>query len=129
MQRETAPARAQSSGAGPLALWFAVLGGALAWATHLGVGYLLASLPCVADVPSTRSLLYALTGATAAVALAATAVGAIAWRRAGGSARSDLAEAGGAPGFLAMFGVMLSGISFLVIIVESFALPFLAFCE
>ena len=114
---------------GLLPLWFGLLAGPLAWGAHLAIGYLLVTLPCIVDVGSTRPLLYALTAVTALVALAATAVATWAWRRAGVQAGGDLGESGGRPGFMAVFGVLTSGISLLVIVVESFAIPVLHFCE
>jgi hypothetical protein len=93
------------------------------------VGYLLVTLPCIAEVGDTRPLLYALTAAAVLTALTAVVVAIRAWRRAGGRAGGDLGESGGRPGFMAVSGVLFSGISALAIAVESFALPVLGFCE
>ena len=110
-------------------LLLSVLSGPSAWFVHLGVSYILVTLPCIRVTGSTRDYLYVVTAITASIALAGTILGLAFYRRYYGRQGAAPAESGGRGGFMAALGLMLSGVSFLAILVQSAALPFAEFCE
>ena len=106
-----------ASGRGKLALWAGVLGGAAAWSVQLQIGYALSrfshSVPWLTGAHHATSLVATL------LAVAATLLAWRDWRRAGGG------ESGGAEGgvtgrarFMAMLGVVTSGLFALVIVAQ-----------
>jgi menaquinol-cytochrome c reductase iron-sulfur subunit len=94
-----------------LPLWFGVLGGPVAWGLHLLVSYLLATLACIAGLDGMRVMIGALTGCLALVALGATAVAFGTWRHTGAGTRTDIGGSAGRSAFLAIAGVLTSGLS------------------
>jgi hypothetical protein len=109
--------------AGPLALWFGILGGAFAWAVQLALGDMFSELGCEAGGFGGLSIvLIAITVVAAAVAAWALVV---AWRahaamRAGG--REDIPFERAA--FMALAGVLSSSL-FLLLIVMGGIVPHL----
>jgi hypothetical protein len=108
-----------------VSVWFALLGGHVAWTLHLLVGYFLVSLSCL---PGLRFRLFELNGfllliwlltlATAVLACAATVTGWRDWRQEGTSWR----------GFVALTGMLLSGLFCATIVLQGVPLFFLAPC-
>ena len=90
---------------------------------------ILVTLPCIRVTGSTRDYLYVVTAITASIALAGTILGLAFYRRYYSRQGAPPAESGGRGGFMAALGLMLSGVSFLAILVQSAALPFAEFCE
>jgi hypothetical protein len=112
--------------AGLAHLWFALLGGQVAWSAHLLLSYLLVSLACgpgprlvTLGVDGYRLLLWLLLLATAALALAATVVGWRAWRQ---------PSATGWRRWLALVGFLLSGLGLATILFQGLPLLFLDEC-
>ena len=112
-----------------LALWFGLLAGPLAWLAHLATVYLLETLACIANLAAARPLIYLVTLVAALIALAGVLVAGRNSRRAGVEAEGHLGESGGRPGFMAVTGAQLSGISLLAIFVQSLGVPFLQSCR
>lgn len=111
-------------------IWFAGLGGAIAWTLHLLIAYAIAEFGCVGGlghrsflgITAVSWMAIVLSVVMAAVALAATAV---AWRM-GRSfppapADGDFEDAGA---FMSYAGLLTSGIFALIIIVESIPIFF-----
>lgn len=112
------------------ALWFALLGGPIAWSAHLLASYPLVSVACQLQTTAPLNLV---TAITAAIAAAAGITGAIAHRRAdaqadaqaGDGARADAGAAGGDLGdavararFMALAGMLAGALFTFVILVE-----------
>ena len=98
-------------------LWFALLGGPLAWTAHLLTSYPLVSLACRLQTTLPLNLI---TAATALLSAAAAATGWRAWRRlpASGGARDRVEDAGGRARFMAAAGAVLGAFFVYVIVVE-----------
>jgi hypothetical protein len=78
---------------GPWLLWFAVLGGAVAWSVHLVVGWGMVETACAADARTLlgiplRAWVVVATVVPGLVAVAATAVSVVLWRRLAGTEES-----------------------------------------
>lgn len=106
------------------ALWFALLGGPVAWSAHLLGSYPLVSVSC--RMGST-ALLNVLTVVTAVIAAAAAVTGWWAWRtaiRAGAGSGDRVAPGGGSDGgldrpvFMALCGLLLGALFTVAILME-----------
>ena len=99
------------------ALWFALLGGPLAWTAHLLASYPLVSLACRSGSTTHLNLI---TAATALLSAAAALTGWMAWRRlrvAEGAEGPDH-ETHRRAGFMAIAGAVLGTFFVYVIVVE-----------
>jgi hypothetical protein len=101
---------------GLLPLWLGLVVPPLAWTLHLLVGYWLDALACHAGAANVALLLHLLTLATLALTAAAGVVAYLAWDRSDVGGRLDARAPAGRSGFLALFGVLMSGLFFLVIL-------------
>lgn len=110
MSRRAAPVRNGT-------LWFALLGGPLAWTAHLLTSYPLVPLACRLQTTLPLNLV---TAATALLAASAAATGWLAWRRlpASGGARDRVEDVGGRARFMAAAGAVLGVFFVYVIVVE-----------
>jgi nicotinamide riboside transporter PnuC len=99
-----------------LPLWFALLGGPIAWTAHLLLSYPLVPVVCATGG---ELLLHAITLVTAVVSLAAAIVGWWSWRKARaaqpGATQDRLVRR---TNFMGRAGALTSGLFFLVIIAE-----------
>lgn len=93
------------------ALWFALLGGPLAWSAHLLGSYPLVPLAC--RTGSTAPLII-LTLCTAAIALAAAGTGWWAYRRAPGGEDTGRSR----PAFMALAGLLLALLFTFAVVLE-----------
>jgi hypothetical protein len=96
-------------------LWFAFLGGPVAWSARLLASYPLVSVAC--RMESTMPL-NVVTAATAAVALAAAFTGWAAFRRVQTTAPDARTVAWNRARFMAIAGIMISALFTYAIIVE-----------
>jgi hypothetical protein len=124
-------------------LWFGLLGGPVAWTLQLLVDYPLVAHYCFPDaakriVPTIDSLhlLVIIVSALAlAVAIAALLTALRSWRVAGGefgNARVDLVEAAPPPGrvrFMALGGILASGLTIIGIVIHAGFILTLAPCR
>jgi hypothetical protein len=119
-----AAARTSEAGGGRLGgllLWFAVLGGAVAWAVHLLAAWSIDELTCaagsgaVSGVPLRVAVSLA-AGIPAAVAVAALMLSWRAWRRTAAATEQGVDRAMGRAKMLALVGLW-SNLFFLAIIV------------
>lgn len=101
--------RADRPPVGRLALFFALLGGPIAWTAHLLISYPLVPVAC--DM-GTNAILNAVTAATALLSAAAALVGWWAYRRLRGDPPFDWAR------FMAVSGALLGAFFVFVIVVE-----------
>jgi hypothetical protein len=107
--------------AGPLALWFGILGAAAAWAAQLSLGDMVAELGCEAGGPSTAIQVALLVISALATVVAAWAL-VVAWR-----ANVELRDATGEgvpverASFMALAGVLSSSLFLLLIVLGGFA--------
>ena len=114
---------------GRFALWFGLLGGAVAWLIHFLAAYAISEFGCVAEwgdrlwmgISVAAWLLIAMTAATTALAAAALLTAHWVRRRIGGSVE-DLPDSEGivasAP-YMAYIGWVLSVLSLVIILVQS----------
>jgi hypothetical protein len=142
--RRTAEARRRAA---PLGLWFAVLGGAVAWSVHLLLGWGLEEIACSPASASPDVLGVSLTvwiGVVTAVLAAVTvAAGLLAyrfWRQTGaadpnaqiepGAADPEPEERvrGGRAGFMALFGLAADALFLLIIVYGGVSLLLLRPC-
>jgi hypothetical protein len=133
--------------AAPLALWFAVLGGAVAWSAHLLVGWGLEEIACspVSDGPRVLgvSLTVWIGAATVVLGAVTVAAGLLAWRfwRTEGAAdpSTGVEPGGGDPepqelvrrgraGFMALFGLAANALFLLMILYGGVSLLLLRPC-
>jgi hypothetical protein len=123
----TAEAPSNQPVASTLALWFAVLGGPIAWAAHLQVVYSFSQQACEGDVPI--ALLHVLSVACLALCLASGIVAVFQWRQSGRGWPSETDEGFDARRRFMSAEGMLSGALFtLVIIAQWLAVVFLSPC-
>lgn len=107
-------------------LWFALLGPPVLWAVRFGAAYVLVPLACA------RGSVMVLQAITVVALLATAAAGLVGWRewrRAGGSRQVELGGADARARFMALVGVLGSGLFFAVIVVEALALFFISPCQ
>ena len=125
---------ARGPGVGLSPLWFGVLAGPIAWSVHLLVSYTLVTLVCKAGfhgsmilgVSGVGVLVAFVTLMPALVTLYAGTVAYRTWRRTGGGALIAADQRDEPSSFLALSGVVLSGLFFLAIVlaaVPAFVLP------
>ena len=96
-------------------LWFALLGGPVAWTIHLLASYPLVPLACRLQTTLPLNLI---TAGTAALAAAAALTGALAWKRVRGVASREGREAPHRARFMAIVGAVLGTFFVYVILVE-----------
>ena len=133
--------------AAPFVLWFAVLGGAVAWTAHLLLGWGLEEIACspVSQGPEVLGLsltvwIGAITAVLAAVTVAAGLLAYRFWRQ-GGAAdpNAHIEPAGGDPepqelvssaraGFMALFGLAANALFLLIIVYGGVSLLLLRPC-
>jgi hypothetical protein len=101
-----------------LALWFAFLGGPVAWTIRLLAGYPLVSVACRMGTTAPLNLL---TAATAAMGLAAAVTGWLAYRRVRQAGPSGLGDAYARARFMALGGILISAIFTYAILNEGMA--------
>lgn len=111
---------------GSPAVWFAFLGGPLAWSAHFLASY---GLVYVACVTGSKSLLYLVTVVAAAVAIAAAAVGWRLWRQPEPSGDPAAAQVGARTRFFGRAGLLMSVLFLLVILSEGAAALVFRACE
>jgi uncharacterized membrane protein YidH (DUF202 family) len=87
------------------ALWFAFLGGPVAWTARLLASYPLVSVACRMGSPA---ILNAITAVTAAVGIAAAVTGWLAYRRVRDAAHAGLGDPNARARFMALGGVLIS---------------------
>jgi len=106
-------------------LWIGGLAGPLAWFLHQQVSYGLATLNCAATA---TLVLHAMTAVALLIALAGAGIAWMSWRRTGGEwpARSDGTVARSR--FMALGGLLLSALFFLVIVAQGLPNFFLSPC-
>jgi hypothetical protein len=97
------------------ALWFAFLGGPIAWSAHLLASYPLVSVACRLD---TALPLHLITGVTAAIAAAAGITGALAYRRVRHGGSGGIGDAYARARFMALAGLTMGLFFTFVIFVE-----------
>jgi hypothetical protein len=133
--------------AAPWLLWFAVLGGAVAWSAHLLLGWGLEEIACspVSAGPDVLGVslsvwIGVLTGVLAAVTVAAGLLAYRFWRQAGAADPNTRIEpAGGGPetqelirggraGFMALFGLAANALFLLMIVYGGVSLLLLRPC-
>ena len=141
---ETAELRRRAA---PWLLWFAVLGGAVAWTVHLLVGWGLEEIACSPasagpDVLGLSLTLWigAITAALAAVTVAAGLLAYRFWRQAGaadpnthiepgrGDPEPERLVRGGRTGFMALFGLAANALFLLIIVYGGVSLLLLHPC-
>ena len=114
-------------------LWFALLGGAAAWAGHLLIAYAVAEFGCVAGLGHRGiagaggvTVLSGLLIGVSAIMTAAAAAALIVSRRLPGHVPSDspATDDRATREFVARFGVIANGVFLLVIVVESLPIFF-----
>lgn len=112
------------SGTGLVALSFGMWGGLLAWGVHLLVAMGLVGAAC------THDMVWAIHVTTVVTALAAGAAVAVAWRawHAALPASSDRWDVPGRESFMALVGMLLSGLGLLFIVFEGIPPFFVGAC-
>ncbi|MBW3553615.1 MAG: hypothetical protein KY466_08895 [Gemmatimonadetes bacterium] len=109
-----------------LPLWFAVLGPPVIWAARFVLNYALVPYTCAADAV----LLLQLVTVVALLGVAwAGLVGWSRWRRAGRSTQVEFGGAEARARFMALVGVLGSGLFFAVIVAEALAIFFIPPCQ
>lgn len=98
-----------------VALWFAFLGGPIAWSAHLLASYPLVSVAC--DLGTTAPL-NIITAATATLSAAAAVVGWVSYRRVRAGGPGGLGDAYGRARFMALTGFVLGVFFTFVTLVE-----------
>lgn len=111
----SAPTEGHEPPASRAALWFAFLGGPIAWSAHLLSSYPLVSVAC--DLGATTPL-HLITALTAAIAAAAAVVGWLSFRRVRAGGPSGLGDAFARARFMALSGLILGLFFTFVILVE-----------
>ncbi len=96
-------------------LWFGILGGPMAWSAHLLVSY---GLVYVVRGTGWAFLLHLTTLTTALVALAAGIAAWRGWRHPPAENRAEMPDVAARRRFMGYIGLLLSGLFFLVILVE-----------
>jgi hypothetical protein len=104
----------------PLAvLWFALLGGPVAWSAHLLASYPMVPVACRMG---TTAPLHAITAMTAAIAASAAAAGWWAWQRARGAGLPDgpgrFEASESRAGFMGLAGMLLALLFTFAILME-----------
>jgi hypothetical protein len=94
------------------ALWFAFLGGPIAWSAHLLASYPLVSVACRLG---TTAPLHLITAATAALAAAAGITGIVAYRRVRHGGPGGIGDAYARARFMALSG-LITGLFFTFVI-------------
>jgi hypothetical protein len=126
MSRRTSSEVSGSTPFSTLALWFGVLGGALAWTVHLLLSYALVAPACVVD---NAWLLHAVTVGTLVPTALAGLVSYRAWQRHRADARSGVrGEESGWRRFMALAGLVLSVLFGLAIVLEGLPVAILSPC-
>jgi len=97
------------------ALWFAMLGPALAWAIGFSIDYGLVHLACAYQ---NMLPLHAVTVVALAVTLGAGVVARREWRRVGGGEPGEEPGPAGRARFMAAFGLLASGFFSLVLVAQ-----------
>jgi hypothetical protein len=97
------------------ALWFALLGGPIAWSAHLLASYPLVSVACQIQTTAPLNLI---TAVTAAIAAAAGITGAVAYRRVRTSGPGGPGDTFARARFMALAGLMAGALFTFVILVE-----------
>jgi hypothetical protein len=124
---------------GPLLLWFAALGGGVAWAAHLLVGWFLVEVIACAPAATHRgqvlglslsSVIVLLTVALGLVAAVAALLAWYAWRRLSGGAGGvrSAGRAAGRAGFMALVGLGMDLLFLAIIVLSGVALAYLGPC-
>jgi hypothetical protein len=98
-----------------LALWFALLGGPIAWSAHLLASYPLVSVACQLQTTAPLNLI---TAITATLAAAAGITGAVAHRRIGQDGPGGLGDSYARARFMALAGLIAGAFFTFVILVE-----------
>lgn len=109
-----------------LALWFGMLGPPVIWAIRFGVSYVLVPYACA------RAGVMVLQLVTLVALLATAWAGVVAARHWRGTGKSAQVEFGGLEArarFMALFGILSSGLFFLVIAAEGLAVFFIDPCQ
>ena len=133
--------------AAPWLLWFAVLGGAVAWSAHLLLGWGLEEIACspVSAGPDVLGVslsvwIGVLTGVLAAVTVAAGLLAYRFWRQSGATDPNSRIEPGGGDpepqerirggraGFMALFGLAANALFLLIILYGGVSLLLLRPC-
>jgi hypothetical protein len=99
------------------ALWFAFLGGPIAWSAHLLSSYPLVSVACGLG---SAAPLHLITALTALIAAAAAVTGALAYRRVREGGPGGLGDAFARARFMAIGGITMGAFFTFVILVEGF---------
>jgi hypothetical protein len=97
------------------ALWFAFLGGPVAWSAHLLASYPMVSVACAMG---TSAPLHAITAITAALAAAAALTGFLAYRRVRRGGPAGAGDRYARARFMAIAGMVMAGFFTFVILVE-----------
>ncbi len=109
-----------------LPLWTGLLAGPVAWVIHLFASYLLVPVSCD---HATKLPLYLVTLLTAAVSAAAGVWALASWRQSGVGDATQIGGTGGRSGFLALVGVLISGLFTVLIMAEGVPNLFLNPCH
>jgi hypothetical protein len=112
MHAEAGPAPSQGQQAGNPTVWFALLGGPLAWFAHLLAVYGLAYVPCALWLP-----LHLL--ATLAAVAVAIAAGVVSFRLHQSNDHADQSTRSGRNWFVGYGGLLNSGLFLLIIVVTA----------
>ncbi|MBI3967909.1 MAG: hypothetical protein HY329_19905 [Chloroflexi bacterium] len=120
--------RERAHGAG-FALWFGLLGGHVAWTTHLLAGYALVSIACDLQLPGWEIGFHLLTVAMAGVTIAAGIVAFSGWRQAWRSGPVSVDSSNGPQNFSALAGVLLSGLFLFLILLEGMVVSSVPACQ
>jgi hypothetical protein len=119
-----------------LRLWFGLLGGALAWATHFLVSYILVSVACVSNyfawqIAGLNGLLLVLLLATiiaATVTTVALVTAYRSWQRTGEGAEPSDEGPRGRDAYMSVAGVILNSLFLFLIALETVPLFVLRAC-
>lgn len=127
-QEQSAPSAAKLA---PYLLWYATLGGPVAWVVHLLIGWSIVEVPCsrghtdLAGVP----VRVVVTLATVVFALVALGALVVAWRlRQRLAAVSDPSRQISRAHFMAEVGLWLDLLAFVMIVMVGAAIPVFATC-
>ncbi len=106
-------------------LWIGVLAGPLAWFLYQQVSYMLATLSCAATA---TLVLHAMTAVALLIALAGAGIAWKSWRRTGGEWPARSGGTVARSRFMALGGLLLSALFFLVIVAQGLPNFFLSPC-